>query len=318
MNSSRPPPRTVRSDLFAHEQPLCCFVLLPPDEAPAVALTVTESGCHVFIEKHGANSSAALREVAAAAEARGVQTACGYLWRNHPLTRETQRLLREGVLGEVWAWEARIITTSIADRLAGAATSQGAVAPVGGAPWLFERARSGGGILFWLASHYLDWILFVLQQDVVEVSAILARRTDAFADVEDVASVSLRMREGAIGTVHAGYITPAGFRHKDDGYWALQGTRGDLRWSPSQRKMTVRSNHAVWSAEPEREYVYDADTGIGYGGFNGQDFFRDILQAFATNCPPLVTLRDAARVLTVFEAAYQSAATGRTVAVIPE
>ena len=84
------------NDLFAFESPHICFVMQPTDLAADFSLQCLGRGCHVFLDKPGTNSAQSMDHLVRVAEARGVQLAIGYLWRNHGVTQVIRDILSQG------------------------------------------------------------------------------------------------------------------------------------------------------------------------------------------------------------------------------
>jgi len=294
--------------MLGAEKPDIAFVMLPTDEVEAPAVRCAEAGIPLVIDKHVTNTSAGLRRILDACEAHGVKMTTGYTWRYSPVARQMRAWVEEGVLGEVFCFDVRMVTTS-----AGVRTQDPQFA------WLFDGTRSGGGILIWLGCHFLDLIRFILQREVVAVSALTARLTEAASTVEDVASVSLELEGGAVGSLHCAYVMPAGLRDAYDTSFAVWGSRGDVAWTPivggSNPTVRVRSTHPAWSASPERTLHYhDKLVPSAYGGTQlAVDYFRDMIRRLVAGEDHVVTGADALRVLEICEAAYQSAETGKRV-----
>jgi len=106
--------------------------------------------------------------------------------------------------------------------------------------WLFDRSISGGGILSWLGGHYIDLLCYVMDADIVSVSAVVDTLSGEDIDVEDVASLSFRFSNGALGRLQAGYqlsISGAGYMGTEVRYvYGISRSRGPrvldaLRWS---------------------------------------------------------------------------------------
>ena len=129
--------------LLAHGDFEAAFVFLPNDEAAAACRALAAAGKHIFCEKPVCRSAAEMKEVAAAVQEAGVAFCTGYQWRVHPISRYVRKLVAEGYLGEVHAVEARLITTTVAAR--------------NPEHYLFNKAKSGGGIVNWLGCHHIDF-----------------------------------------------------------------------------------------------------------------------------------------------------------------
>ncbi len=175
--------------------------------------------------------------------------------------------------------------------------------------WLFHRDHSAGGILTWLACHWLDLLRHLLGCEVESVMAMVATKTHAAVDVEDTASLILRFGNGAIGTVRAGYsLDPFPGYLDSDLYLQFEGSDGSITWMPrgDRTGITLRSQKAAygdWTPPPA------GSTRDGYGG----DMLAAFLQAVEVGGEPPATEVDAWRVMQIIEAAYASSATGRQV-----
>ena len=290
------------------ERPDVCFVMRPTDEVEAPAVRCAEAGIPIVIDKHCTNTSAALRRILAACERGGVGFTTGYTWRYSPVARQLRDWIAEGVLGRVYCFDIRMVTTSAAVR-----TQDPQFA------WLFDREKSGGGILIWLACHFIDLIRFILGREVVAVTAVTARLTEVESTVEDVASVSFELDDGSVGTLHSAYVMPGGFASNYDTFFGIWGDLGDVRWSPIvggvNPTVHVRSKHPDWAGEPERTLHHEDElVPKAYGGTRlAVDFFRDTIERLAAGEAHVVTGADALAVLAICEAAYASAEEGRRV-----
>lgn len=293
--------------MLAAERPDVCFIMMPTDETEAPAIRCAEAGVPLVIDKHVAHTSDAIRRILAACERGGVKMTACYTWRYSPAAQDIRRWVGEGVIGRPYCFDMRMVTTSAAVRMHDPQFA-----------WLFERARSGGGILIWLGCHFIDLARFILQREVVAVTAMTARLADAASDVEDVASVSFELDDGIVGTLHAAYVMPGGLSDPYDTGLAIWGDGGDITWEPlfpPHPTVKVRSVHPDWADEPERTLTYP-DTLVPKAYCERQfvvDSFRDMIRRLVAGEAPIVTGEDALKVVEICEAAYRSAETGRRV-----
>ena len=185
--------------------------------------------------------------------------------------------------------------------------------------WLFNREVAGGGILSWLGCHHFDLLQYVLDDDVVSVSAMVDTLSGEEIDVEDVASVTLRFRSGALGSLQAGYqlaMSMEGYAGANyDTYVGFRGTEGRVYWNPTDQppRLQAESSRADWSSAPERTFAFTLPGAEGYGGAYGRAFMERFLRAARGEGEPPATGEDALRVARIVEAAYESSATGRRV-----
>ncbi len=296
-------------DMLSLESPEVCFVMTRTDEVEDAAMRCAEMGVPLVIDKHCARSSEELRRIVEVCQTSGVGLATGYMWRFSPVARQLRAWVAAGMLGRPFGFDMRMVTTSAAVRLKDPQFA-----------WLFEKDKSGGGVLIWLGCHFIDLIRFIFQREVVAVTAMTARLTEAQSDVEDVASVSFELEGGVIGTLHCAYVMPEGLRENYDSAVSVWGSEGDATWSPvvtPNPTLRIRSVHGEWARCPERTIQYhDAIVPDAYCGTQvAVEFFRQMLRALASGEEFITTGEDAVRVLEICEAAYRSAETGQRVGV---
>jgi predicted dehydrogenase len=236
-----PDPAAVRGSLAAEHANLPFHDAIPalieatrPDailvstysrDMPAWMGQVADAGVHLWAEKPCAATSGQLAPVAEALARNNLHFSCGYSWRFHPISRLIKETYDAGLLGTPYSIEFRFITSSIRQR--------------GPAHWLFDPALSGGGILNWLGCHWFDLMRFLTGSEVARVAAIEANVSGDAPEVEDVASVSLRLANGMVGSLHTGYLTDG------DGEVAiaLRGSTGWVKWDVGAGRCTIRSTH---------------------------------------------------------------------------
>jgi predicted dehydrogenase len=284
------------------------LVAVPNSETPAVLVRVIEAGKSVFTEKPGARSAAEFAPVLVALQRRRVPFAIAYLNRLAPAIVQARELYRAGAIGRLMSVELRMVTTQVSMRHPDV--------------WLFHREQSGGGILAWLACHWLDAFRSVTGQEIVRVQAETATLSGEAIDVEDTAVVAFRTSGGALGSLHAGYLLALG----NPGYRAaghditliLRGSDGLIQYSATRAHdvppLVLESRVPRWRSASRRSFQFTPTPSPGYGGLAGLDFFRQFLAAQPGDPTPADAV-DALRVLEFLDAAYASAATGRAVEV---
>lgn len=279
------------------------------DRNPDLFAAVLEAGHHLLAEKPLGRTAGDARRVAAAAERTGRTLSVFYTNRFNPLVAEAQRLVRAGALGTLYSLEVRMLTTQVRFR--------------GPDHWLFDRAAAGGGMLSWLGCHSLDLMQFLTDDPIVSVAAEVATRGGDGIDVEDAATLSMRLGSGALASLHAAYVlalggggfyNPAGY----DQHFGVYGRQGRLWWDDhGPPELHLESRAPQFAAAPRRTFTFTPAESRAYGGGYGERFVRDFIAATRDEGPAPCPGAAAVRVALIVDAAYESARTGRRVAVPP-
>jgi predicted dehydrogenase len=161
------------------------------------------------------------------------------------------------------------------------------------ATWFFDKELAGGGCLIDLGVHVIDLVRYVVDDDIVEVGAMLDG--DA-GGVEVDAQLLVRMARGAIGTVHASWSARPGPDHQ----LTIFGTRGTLH-------LDARTALVLLPVDGDRERVALPET--------TSSPLEEFLAAVRGERAPSVTAADGRAAVAVVEAAYASAASGQVVPV---
>ncbi|MCZ6636168.1 MAG: Gfo/Idh/MocA family oxidoreductase, partial [bacterium] len=281
---------------------IACF---QNDKNPDLCCRLAEGGVHILSEKPIGISSTEVTRVLEACQQAEVRLGVMYQNRYHPITQDARNLVQKGVIGKITACEARMVTSQVKFR--------------NPEHWLFDKEKSGGGILSWLGCHYIDLLCYVTGDDIVAVSALVDTLSGESIDVEDVASVSFRFQSGALGSLQAGYqlaMSKSGYIGPNyDSYIAFRGTAGRIFWNPSGKEhlLYVESAHPDWAGAPQRTQTYNLPEIDAYGGAYGVAFLEDFLDAALGNGTAPATGEDALKVAHIVEAAYASSQSGTRV-----
>lgn len=177
-------------------RPGAVLICTPPSAHAAAALAAIARGIPCFIEKPVAGDAASAEHVRRAAAKRRVPVAVGYQLRFHPAVAWIRRGLDARRWGPVQYVRAQV----------------GQYLP-DWRPWqdyrksYTARRALGGGILL-DASHEIDLALH-LAGPATSVYCAAARLSGLEIDVEDTAELTLRVRGGAMASVHLDMIRRA-------------------------------------------------------------------------------------------------------------
>jgi predicted dehydrogenase len=282
-------------------------LFLPHADCPAAAEKAARAGKQLIVEKPMAATSAGIRRMIEAAEGAGVTLSAPYCWRCHPAAREIKRLVADGVLGEVVALQGRCAAGSVERYRAN-----------GIQPWILEREKGGGGPMHNLGVHWIDLFRWLLGDEVQEVTGMVSHMQHQ-VEVEDNSFALLRFGGGATAALDIGYSVPDAYPAGRDLFIGIRGTRGALSWSPAwggtADEVFVCSDRQDMADGPVRTIRIGSREVDGYGGISGLVYLRETVAAISAGRAPEITGADGLRALEVVEAVYESAATGRTVAV---
>lgn len=257
-------------------------ICLPPyghsDEVECAA----DRGVHIFIEKPIALTSEHAWRMVAAAEAAGVVTQVGFMFRFGVAIQRLKRLIDSGEAGPVGLMSARYFCNSLH------------------AGWWRDRAKSGGQLVEQVI-HMIDLMRFLMGEAATVYSVQRNRFHQQMPDytVEDVSGTVISFVNGAIGVLYA--------------------TNGAIpgRWINDYRVVTQNitaeftdANHAAffYTATPEARTEQIAGT---------KDYYcnemLDLHAAITDGRPAATPIREGARSLDVALAATRSAQTGAVV-----
>ncbi len=253
-----------------------------------------EHGRHVLCEKPLATTLEDAKAMVAACERAGVQLHVAFVSRFLPMVARARTAVREGRLGELVG-------------LVGGNRGRPPLPPAYPA-WITDPVAAGGGALIDHSVHVTDAMRHVSGLEVAQVSAEAGALLWDCA-VDDLAVVSLRFDNGAVGTVDPSWSVPADHPWDYDFYLRLLGTEGSLDITDGAESLRVLSTR---EATPR---------GLRHASF-AEDADRTMLQAFLDSVrsgsvqQPCATGEDGLRSLEVALAGYRSVELGEVVEVV--
>ena len=290
--------------LLAQEELFFAIAAIRNDLGPEIFVRVLEAGKHLMAEKPIGKRAADTQHVIDVADREGLQLGVCYQNRANPVLQDVRNIVSQGLLGPLISVEMRMITTQVQFR--------------NPKHWLFSQTHSGGGILSWLGCHYVDMLRYITGDEIVSVSAEMATRSGEEIDVEDVATLSMRLRSGAIASLHTGYmlaLSGGGYHNKSgyDVYVGINGRLGRITWTTSGQptEVFVETTHPDWAGAPQRTFKYEYGDSLAYGGVYGEQFMRAFIQSAHQKSTPLASGRDALQVAHIVDAAYESNRLGK-------
>jgi predicted dehydrogenase len=250
-----------------------------------------EAGCHVFCEKPSCVRAEDFAPLVRKAQQKHRHLMLAFANRVHAPAREARRIVRDGLLGKIYAVEVHLVADQT--RLKREAYRK---------EWYCIKARGGGGNLIWLGIHWLDLALFITGLKVKQTAGFAGVVGGQPLDIEDSAAVALRFDNGAFGTMTAGYYLDKGYQS----HLQVWGEHGWLRLA-SFEDLPLEWYSTKDAREPKvRRFEYDK----GKRGYT--PFVRAAVRASAGLEEAPIGGEEGLHVLRTIFAFYQAARTGRT------
>jgi len=152
-------------------------------------LTAIEAGKAVLCEKPLAMNANEAREMVEAARRKNVKFGVAHVFRFDESVRKFREHIAAGAIGRPIF--ARSEFSFLAD-------------PSHPRKWLYDASVAGAGPIFDIGVHCIDTLRFILQDEVVRVSAT-ANSDNRSGDVESVAALTLGFSRGTLATVLVSY-----------------------------------------------------------------------------------------------------------------
>jgi len=279
-----------------------------------VVVAALRAGKHVYCDKPLAANLAQAREMLSEARRSGMQHRMTFHLRFVPALMRARQLVEEGFLGQVFGFRAYYLHSGYVD-------------PNRPMSWRLDAA-AGGGALVDLGSHVLDLLCFLLG-DFAEVFAAtetfikerpLPGQPDRRAPVtvDDLAILTLRAANGAIGTVEASRLATG---TNDEMQIEIYGQLGALRFNlmdpnwlyvfdAREPEAPLGGNRGFKAIESVQRYPAPAvlpgpKFAIGWLRYHIASQF-DFISSLVKGQPGPPDFEDGVRVQEIMEAAYRS------------
>ena len=284
-------------DLFAADDIDLVVVSTPPNTHADWALRAIDAGKHVVVEKPFCITTAEADEMLAAAESTGRLLTVYQNRRWDADYLALRRLVRDGAIGKVFHYESFV---------------GGYAHPCN--YWHSDDEVSGGAIYDW-GSHYLDWLLDLLPQDIAHVTAATHKRRWHDVTNADHTRVSVRFGDGVEAEfVHsdlAAAMKPKWYVLGTDG--AIVGNWRDERVLRRDATGALVEDRPAAADFPASLTVHHPDgsvTSVAVPPAPRYAFHRELADRLVTGAPMSVTAAGSRRNIAVMEAAVTSAREG--------
>ena len=268
------------------------------DQLQPMAMAAVEAGKHVLVEKPMALNAEDGQGLVDAAREAEVKLMVGYTTRYAPARLRMKQLLDQGAVGEV----AHVTAGQIIGNMGG---------------WLSERSH-GGGPVFYIGTHIIDQVLWVVDRPVQRVFAEVNWKEGT--DVEADATLTIRFDGGVVAMVCTSQRMGGRF-----GWIDVVGTEGRLRSEWESHRLYVESRVVGEYSHPT---VIDVPVGFAQPAclrnavsrLSGYKYIRDwgaevmeFITAIREDREPAIPGEDGVRCLEVCDAVFESGRTGRPV-----
>lgn len=294
-------------DMLASEDLDAIWITYSNRDTPRIIEAAVDAGVDVISEKPLARTAADLRPVAEKARDAGVTVGVTYFYRANPVAKALQKRVANDFFGDIWAVDARYVGSMLAYRNTD--------------HYIYHAGPSRGGVLQWIGLHWIDLCMWVLNDPITRV-CMQASHADT-GGIEDGVALQFETRTGVMGTFQSGYYL--GEKGKDTELTvygtdatATSPVHDDARAGGGSVPLVLSSDRDDWFGAPRRtiEFEFGYDQLPSWGDFV-LEFFEAFFSGRQTPGGVPADITDALRVLTVLDAAYESAETGEWIDVEP-
>jgi predicted dehydrogenase len=293
------PVETDLSEALTKHKPDAVIVANPTSMHLDVAIPAAEAGCAILLEKPISDSLERVEELQQAARKSGSKMLVGFQFRYHPTLNKARELIQSNALGKILTVHAH----------------WGEYLPQWH-PWedyrqsYAARADLGGGVIVTL-THPLDYLRFLLG-DVDLLWSFNGHLSPLEVDVEDIAEIGLKFKNGAVGGVHMNYVQRPPVHRLE-----IVGTDGTLRWDNADgilHHFRMTAPFGSFSDNPPAPVI---ETFSPPEGFERNQLFvaqtRHFIETAKGESEPVCSLEDGIMALRLALGARESASTGNPV-----
>lgn len=252
-------------DLLADPEVDAVYIATPPGQHHEYTKMAAQAGKPVYVEKPMARTHAECQEMIQVCKQAGVPLFVAYYRRALPRFLKIKEVLHSGGIGKV-------LTVQVTFK------RPPSEAEMGGNPsWRVQPQHSGGGHLWDMGSHALDFLDFLFGP-AVEAQGYAASNAGLYA-VEDTVAGSFRFENGVIGT---GLWCFSAASHEDS--IEMNGTDGSLKFSvfgtepPSHtskgQTTFLHAETPLHIQQPLIQLIVDELNGIGQAPSTGESAAR--------------------------------------------
>ncbi len=190
------------------------YVATPPGSHAEYAIAAMNAGKPVYVEKPMAASYSECLEMIKVSESTGVPLFVAYYRRMLPGFLKVKEMINSGVIGRPLYFMIRFFIPPYKEDFSKPP------------PWRVNPLLSGGGYIFDLGSHQLDFIDYLF--GAIEKESSLPLNTANLYEPEDFVSAGFRCESGVAGNAVWGFTAP---EHLREDSIEIAGEKGRIRFS---------------------------------------------------------------------------------------
>ncbi|MEA3346214.1 MAG: Gfo/Idh/MocA family oxidoreductase [Chloroflexota bacterium] len=275
-------------DALALDEVQAVDICLPNYLHAPVAIAAAEAGKHVLCEKPMTISMADAQSMIDAAKEAGVTLMIRQSTRFVPPYSRVKQIVDSGVLGKI-------------NTIRGVHCHGGPEHWTPNYEWFFTKAKSGGGAMLDMGIHICDFILWLLDREVVEVTGF-AGTLEKDIEVDDNGMTLMRFDDNTFAFFQASWsVKPMG-----DSSLTIHGEKGVLRLRRDP-KHPIALELQTEGGTPDIQYP-EVKTPGAWGTACGH-----FAECVAQGKEPMVTGEDGKRALEIILATFKSSQTGQTI-----
>ncbi len=286
------PVETNIDEAIKKHKPDAVIVSNPTSLHLDIAIPAAQAGCVILLEKPISDSMQRIDELSSAVKKSGAKVLVAFQFRFHPSLMKAKELISNGAIG-------RIISANV---------HFGEYLPAWH-PWedyrisYAARKDMGGGVVA-TQCHSLDYLPWLVGDNVESVFGYTAKLSDLEIDVEDTAKIALRFANGALGSLHLDFN-----QQPPEHHFTIVGTNGTIKWN--------LADGAVRIYQPEKkdwvQYPLSASWERNVMFLEQTKHFVDIVKGKAN---PSCTLEDGIQVMKIISAVHESQKMGNVISLI--
>ena len=270
------------------------YICTPAFTHPELSSLCSRYRVHQFIEKPLAESLSSAKKILEAGAYSGKILIVGYSFAFHPIFQKAKELLNKKILGKIFRVSSSTFISVVLKKQSG---------------WIYEKEKSGGGIIINSASHLLHLLWWYFG----DIKHIYAKTKNIYSEVEDCAYAVFEFKNGIQGFMDTSWSTP-GFRLQEINM-TIEGQNGKIEVSNDMLKIYLYHPKAEfkagWTAIHKIDLGDSADFFLGSEEYNIED--KHFIRCCLGQEKPIVSAQDGFQVQRIIEGIYRSAESNKII-----